>query len=437
MILTEEMNKAMELVNNTDEHLFITGKAGSGKTTFLKYLISHSKKRCVVAAPTGIAAINAGGVTLHSLFGIPFGSISPYDRLEYKFTEYKIELLMRLDLLIIDEVSMVRPDVLDTIDRKLRWVRGDDEPFGGVQVVMFGDLFQLPPVVKKEDRKILKEYYDDYYFFNALVFKRTGFHVVELTKIFRQTDEEFIKVLNDIRNYTVTADELDVLSELKNRQASQDYDGCGIHICTHKADVERINAEKLGESTMTYDAVVADKFPEGSIPCDIHLKLREGARVMALTNDIKKGYYNGMLGIVVALSNNGITVKMDNGNVIKFERYTWENNQYVLDGDSIKAQKIGSCSQFPLTLAWAITIHKSQGLTFDKIVLHVARTFCPGQLYVALSRCRTLEGIVSDAYITQKMVIPDYALTDFERAYKSDGNWYGKRGDFENSIEID
>jgi len=428
MILTEEMNKVMELVEHTDDHVFVTGKAGSGKTTFLKHLIAHTRKRCMIAAPTGVAAINAGGMTLHSLFGIPFGPISPYDRLENKFTAHKTELLLRLELLVIDEVSMVRPDVLDTVDRKLRWVRNEDEPFGGVQVVMFGDLFQLPPVVKKQDRKILEEYYDDFYFFNALVFKRTGFHVAELTKIFRQTDETFIKILNDIRNYSVTSDELDMLSELKDKAASQSYDG-GIHICTHKADVERINAEKLGQSTFVYDADIQDKFPETSIPCDLHLRLRDGARVMALTNDAQKGYYNGMLGVVVGLDSGSVTVKIDNGRVVKFERFTWENNQYVLKDDSIEAQKIGTCSQFPLTLAWAITIHKSQGLTFDKIVLHVAKTFCPGQLYVALSRCRTLEGIVSDAYITQKMVIPEYALTDFERAYKSDGGWYGKRCD--------
>lgn len=426
MILTEEMNQVMALIKNTDDHVFVTGKAGSGKTTFLKHLITHTKKRCVVTAPTGVAAINAGGMTLHSLFGIPFGPISPYDRLENKFTEYKTEMLMRLELLVIDEISMVRPDVLDTVDRKLRWVRNEEKPFGGVQVVMFGDLFQLPPVVKKNDKKILKEYYDDFYFFNALVFKRTGFHVMELTKIFRQTDEAFIKVLNDIRNYKVTSDELDVLSELKDKAASQSYDG-GIHICTHKADVEKINAEKLGASAFTYDAQIQDKFPEASMPCDTHLRLRVGARVMALTNDTQKGYYNGMLGNVAALDNSSVTVKMDNGNTVKFERFTWENNQYVLKDNAIEAQKIGSCSQFPLTLAWAITIHKSQGLTFDKIVLHVAKTFCPGQLYVALSRCRTLEGIVSDAYITQKMVIPEYALTDFERAYKNGGNWYGRR----------
>lgn len=427
MILTEEMNRIMTLVEESDDHVFVTGKAGSGKTTFLKYLIKHCGKRCIVAAPTGIAAINAGGVTLHSLFGIPFGPISPHDRLENKFTEYKTEMLLRLELLIIDEVSMVRPDVLDTVDRKLRWVRESEEPFGGVQVVMFGDLFQLPPVIKRQDREVLDDFYDDFFFFNARVFKRTGFHVIELTKIFRQTDENFINILNHIRNYQVTSEELDMLSELKDRKASQSYDGESIHICTHKSVVEKINTERLGECTFVYDAMIKDKFPESSVPCDMHLKLRKGARVMALVNDPAKGYYNGMLGVVTELNMYEVTVKMDKGNTVKFERYTWDNNQYVLKDNQIETQTVGSCTQFPLTLAWAITIHKSQGLTFDKIVVHVAKTFCPGQLYVALSRCRTLEGIVSDAYITQKMVIPEYALIDFERAYKSDGGWYGKR----------
>lgn len=430
MILTDEMQKVMDLVKNTDDNVFVTGKAGSGKTTFLKYLIANCGKNCIVTAPTGVAAINAGGVTLHSMFGIPFGPITPYDKLENRFSEYKTELLLRLRLLIIDEISMVRPDILDTIDRKLRWVCECDEPFGGVQVIMFGDLFQLPPVIKKQDREILSNYYDDFFFFNAQVFKRTGFHVVELTTIFRQTEPEFINVLNHIRDYRVTSEELDVLSELKDRKASNNYDGEYIHICTHRVDVEKINTEKLGNQDIhTYDVNMQGDFPESSVPCDLHLKLRIGARIMALVNDPMKGYYNGMLGVVTALENDYIKARMDNGSFIKFERYTWSNMRYALKDNEIVKEEIGSCTQFPLTLAWAITIHKSQGLTFDKIVLHVSRTFCPGQLYVALSRCRTLDGIVSDAYITKQMVIPEYALIDFERAYKSEGNYYGKRID--------
>lgn len=430
MILTDEMQIVMNLVKNSDDNVFVTGKAGSGKTTFLKYLIAHCGKNCIVTAPTGVAAINAGGVTLHSLFGIPFGPITPYDKLENKFSEYKTEMLLKLQLLIIDEVSMVRPDILDTIDRKLRWVYESDEPFGGVQVVMFGDLFQLPPVIKRQEYKILSDYYDGFFFFNARVFKRTGFHVVELTKIFRQTDPEFIGVLNNIRNYQVTSEELDMLSELKDKKASANYDGEYIHICTHRVDVEKINTEKLGDKDLyIFHANMQGTFPESSVPCDLHLKIRTGARIMALVNDSMKGYYNGMLGVVTAIEGDIVKARMDNGLQVKFERYTWSNMQYVLKDDKITREEIGTCTQYPFTLAWAITIHKSQGLTFDKIVLHIAKTFCPGQLYVALSRCRTLEGIISDAYITKQMVIPEYALIDFERAYKSEGNYYGKRFD--------
>lgn len=427
MILTEEMQHVMDIVKNTNDHVFVTGKAGAGKTTFLKHLIRDTKKKCIVAAPTGIAAINAGGVTLHSLFGIPFGPITPFDKLENKFTQYKVEMLLQLELLIIDEVSMVRPDVLDTIDRKLRWVREEDEPFGGVQIVMFGDLFQLPPVIKKEERAILQNYYRDYFFFNALVWQRTGFHVVELTKIFRQSDPNFIRVLNNIRNYQVTSEELDLLSELKDKRLSDDFDGQHIHICTHRTTVDSINAEKLGQPTHSSHVIIEDKFPESSVPCDFHLNLRVGARVMTIVNNPQAGYYNGSLGTVVGITPKDVAVKLDNGITVKVEKHTWVNSQYVLEDNQIVKKDVGSCKQFPLTLAWAITIHKSQGLTFDKIILHVSRTFCPGQLYVALSRCRTLEGIVSDAFITKRMVIPEYALLDFERAYKSEDNWYGKR----------
>ncbi len=383
-----ELQRAWQIIENTGTHLFLTGKAGTGKTTFLRNLKKESPKRTVIVAPTGIAAINAGGVTIHSFFQLPFAPFIPdttfnTEQKHFRFSKEKINIIRSMDLLIIDEISMVRPDILDTIDRKLRWVYESDEPFGGVQVIMFGDLFQLPPVTKKQEREILSDFYDGFFFFNALVFKRTGFHIVELTKIFRQTEPEFINVLNNIRNYQVTSDELDLLSELKDRKISSSYDNEYIHICTHKADVEKINADKLGEQEIrNYDIVIKDKFPESSIPCDLHLKLRVGARVMSLVNDSLKGYYNGMLGIVTALEDNVITVRMDNGRTIKFERYTY-----------------------------------------------VSHTFCPGQLYVALSRCRTLEGIVSDAFITKQMIIPEYALIDFERAYKSEGNYYGKRLD--------
>ena len=292
---------------------------------------------------------------------------------------------------------------------------------------MFGDLFQLPPVVKYIDRQILLPFYDDFYFFNAYAWKEVGFRIVELTKIFRQSDKSFIKILNHIRNYKVKSDDLDVLSELKDKKESQKYDTNHIHICTHRKTVEEINMKMLGtEGLFEYVVEIHDKFPESSMPCDAKLKIRDGARVMALTNDTQKGYYNGMLGTVLHCEPNIITVEMDNGHVINFERYIWSNNQYVLEGNKVKAVEVGSCMQFPLTLAWAITIHKSQGLTFDNIVLHVTRAFCPGQIYVALSRCRTLNGIMLDGNITRKMIMPDYSLIEFEKVYKHNDYRFGK-----------
>lgn len=417
----------MRLVRETKDNIFITGKAGTGKTTFLKYLVQNCDKALVVAASTGIAAINAGGVTIHSLLNIPLGPITPDVSMWSKFTKAKREVLQCMDLLIIDEVSMVRPDVMDAVDRRLRWVRGNAFPFGGVQIVMFGDLYQLPPVVKPEEKDVLKDLYDDFFFFNAMVWKNTGFHIIELEKIFRQTDERFIGILNDIRNNQLTSDDLDALSEVKDREVSEDYTDKHIHLCTHRNAASNINRTLLGEPTWSNAAQITDKFPESSMPCDLNLQLRVGARVMCLCNDTRKKCYNGMLGVVVRLAPNNVAVLMDNGEVIDFDAHKWANNQYAMKEGKLVAEEVGSCRQFPLTLAWALTIHKSQGLTFDKVALHVANVFCPGQLYVALSRCRTLDGIVSDAYITKRMIIPENALVDFERTYRADDNWYGTR----------
>ena len=425
MELTHEMEQAFELIETTNDPIFITGKAGSGKTTFLQYVVKHTKKQCVVAAPTGIAAIHAGGCTLHSLFNLPFTPVTPLDKLSVKINGYKMHLIKNIELLIIDEVSMVRPDILDTIDRRLRFIRRAKEPFGGVQVVMFGDLFQLPPVVKREDKEILSAYYHNFYFFSALVFRNIGFRVVELTHIFRQTDKEFVNILNHIRSYHIENEELDMLSELRDKDKAGNYNNDHIHICTHRYEVDKINQTMLGSYSHTYKATFDGQFPESSMPCDMELNLRIGARVMALSNNREKKYYNGMLGYVIGLDEDKVTAKMDNGNIILFTPNTWENTQYEVAKGKVTSSVIGTCKQIPLTLAWAITVHKSQGLTFDKIVLHASRTFCPGQLYVALSRCRTMGGIVSDSYITKQMILPSKELAEFERQYQQDGYYQG------------
>ena len=431
LTLTEDMQRVLHIVNETNENLFVTGKAGTGKTTLLQQVVKKCKKNIVVAAPTAIAAINAGGVTLHSLFRLPFGVITPDLVKTSKFYKFQRKVIANLQTLIIDEVSMVRADVIDALDAKLKIVKKNNEPFGGVQIIMFGDLSQLLPVTKKEEKEILDKYYPEYFFFNASVWKETGFHVINLSQIFRQSDQTFIDLLNNIRNYELTAEDMDILSELKNKNISESYTGEYIHLCTHKASVEKINATLLGEPTWSSEVVLSDDFPTNAIPCDQTLKLRVGARVMALCNNSTLGYYNGMLGEVVELGSNYVLVRTDEGKVINFTPHKWSHIQYIVDGDQIKQQEIGSCEQYPLTLAWAITIHKSQGLTFNKAILHISRTFCSGQLYVALSRCRTLEGVITDGYVTRRMLIPEPALIKFEKQYRANGNWYGKVNEIE------
>lgn len=422
MVLTDEMSRAFQTIEETTDNLFITGKAGTGKTTFLKYIVENTHKNIIVAASTGIAAINAGGVTLHRLFGIPFTLQSPNAPINTKLYPDKFKLFKMLDTLIIDEASMVRPDILDYIDKKLRLYRLNDLPFGGVQIILFGDLFQLPPVIKQSEEMILKEWYRGSYFFHSHALREDGFQIIELTQVFRQTDERFVNMLNRIREYELLPMDIEDLTELRDNRESQNFTTQAIHICSLRRDADRINDQMIGEATHIFPATFKDTFNPKNAPCDENLKLREGARVMTLVNDAQQGYYNGSMGTVTSITQAKIGVMLDNGNEVFIEPYTWTDREYEVNGNEIKTIEKGSCTQFPLTLGWAITIHKSQGLTFDNIVIHCPYAFAPGMLYVALSRCTSMEGIITDFFISRKAIKIDKELLAFNKVCQTNNN---------------
>lgn len=427
--LTDEMNLAIDAILSEDKTpIYITGKAGTGKTTLLKHIIKNLGLRVAVAAPTGIAAINAEGVTLHSLFQIPFGIPTERDVYSSQLSQNKEVVLNCIDVLIIDEISMVNPAVLDFVSMRLQETRGDFDPFGGVKVVMFGDLYQLPPVVKKDEKEILSRMYKDVYFFNSNVISECGLRVFELNKVFRQSDKEFIDLLNNVREYRATNDDLNWLAETRDLNRSSDYNGEAIHICALKREASKINTEMLGKHSHTYNCTIIGDFSQSSCPAEVTLNLREGARVMTLINDPNKGFYNGSLGTVVGLDNRSVDVKLDKtGEVVNITQASWSEFRYNTNekGELVKEEK-GTFVQLPLSLAWAITVHKSQGLTFDKVVLHLSRVFASGQLYVALSRCRSIEGITTNSFVFQHHIIPNDALVKFEMEYRANNMYFGK-----------
>ncbi len=435
---------AKEFINYTNRSVFLTGKAGTGKTTFLKYIKENSTKQIAVVAPTGVAAINAGGVTIHSFFQLPFNPYIPAkltwgggneratDKAsllaKVKFNKERIAIIQKIELLIIDEISMVRCDVLDALDQVLRHFRNQHhKPFGGLQVLLIGDMFQLPPVVSNDEWQLLSQHYASPYFFDSKVIQEGEPAYIELNKIYRQDDEVFIELLNKVRNNNMDEDAFELLQKHYNPTFQPNKNEGYITLTTHNARADAINAEALATLTTPsffFKATVETEFSEKIFPVDEVLELKLGSQVMFTKNDLDKSkrYFNGKIGTIIEINNNEIVVKCKDDNTsIKVEKYKWENIRYTLNPQKqqIEEEVIGTFTQYPLRLAWAITIHKSQGLTFDKAIIDAGAAFAPGQVYVALSRCRTLDGVVLASKISNSSLHNDEHIKNFSKNYKN------------------
>lgn len=414
-----ELDVARFIVEKTDMSLFLTGKAGTGKTTFLREVVRYTKKKCIVLAPTGIAAVNAGAMTIHSFFQFglgPFvqGVIEP--KSDFRINKSKLELIRHLQLLIIDEVSMVRADLMDHIDVELRRIRRNSKPFGGVQLLMIGDLQQLPPIAHGGEDELLRQYYKTLYFFSSAALKSMKYSCIELKNVYRQTDGHFIDILNHARNCTLTSQDIYDLNARYIPGFSPKPEDGYIRLMTHNRQVDYVNEtelEKLDSKPYTLVAAVTGTFPEESYPTADSLTLKKGAQVMFIKNDPERRFINGTLGEVKSIDKNSIAVRLaESGTVIDVEPIEWQNIRYQFDEESkeISSKQIGRFKQYPLKAAWAITVHKSQGLTFDKAIIDVHAAFSPGQAYVALSRCRTLDGLVLGSPVSASVFMRDNAV---------------------------
>ena len=421
-----------KFVRYTNMNIFLTGKAGTGKTTFLRGLAENPTKRLVILAPTGVAAINAGGQTIHSFFQLEFGPQVPDDSsgkdaihrvsaVQYqKFSAVKLKIIRSLELLVIDEISMVRADLLDAVDAVLRRVRRNEKPFGGLQVLMIGDIHQLAPVAKEEEWALLRDYYKSVYFFDSHVLTKTPYCCIELEHIYRQEDRKFIDILNKVRNNCLDSESLAVLNSHYHPDFEpSDKDGY-ITLMTHNRQVDEINESKLNAlktKLLKFEAKIFGNFPETSFPTKEILELKVGAQVMFVKNDPspEKMYFNGKIGRIVGYDeDDGLQVQCDD-EVIDVQPVTWQNFEYSINDETkeIEEKEVGSFTQIPLKLAWAITIHKSQGLTFDRLILDASLAFAHGQVYVALSRCTSLEGLVLKAKLSQSGLFNDLTINQF------------------------
>lgn len=437
----KEFQKALQIIQFTRRSLFLTGKAGTGKSTFLRYISETTKKKHVILAPTGIAAINAGGSTLHSFFKIPFYPLLPNDnrynvrniRKTLRYSGEKSKLLREVELIIIDEISMVRADIIDFIDKVLRvYNRNMREPFGGKQLLLVGDIYQLEPVVREEDRRLLSPYYHSLFFFDAKVFVAFQLVSIELTKVYRQSNPAFINILDNIRTSNVTSSDLDML----NRQVGADIDTSGsllsITLSTRRDTVDYINSTRLAEisgKASVFEGTIEGDFPENNLPSPLKLELKVGAQVLFVRNDKEKRWVNGTLGTVTGFSmdmeDNGeaiVYVRTEEGLELDVEQEIWSNIKYSFNEkeEKIEEEVLGTYRQLPLRLAWAITVHKSQGLTFKNVKIDfTGGVFAGGQTYVALSRCRSLEGISLKTPIRREDIFVKAEVARFSRNYNN------------------
>jgi nucleoside-triphosphatase THEP1 len=436
---------ASRFINNTGKNIFLTGKAGTGKTTFLKYIIKNTYKNAVIVAPTGIAAINAGGVTIHSLFQLPFGAFIPsreatafheHTRVNTPTTLFKglqlnatkRRLLQELELLIIDEVSMLRADLLDAMDLVLKSVRKKNHlPFGGVQLLFIGDLLQLPPVVKDDEWQFMKKYYRTAFFFDAKVLQQNKPLYIELDKIYRQADDSFIGILNNLRTNNVTKNDIDILNSYYKPGFKPRPEDNYIHLTTHNSKADTLNREslqRLGERSYFFKAEVTGDFNDSAYPVEANMELKKGAQVMFIKNDPTgaQRFFNGRIGIISEISEKDIMVNFNDGTKpILLEKYEWEHIKYTLNEttNEIEEKVTGTFSQYPVRLAWAITVHKSQGLTFSKAIIDIGGAFAPGQVYVALSRLTSLEGLVLSSPINVSSLNVDTSIAEYSNSKDS------------------
>ena len=443
VIKNEKIEMLNRFVQNTDVHIFLTGKAGTGKTTFLRNLTLNTHKRMVVVAPTGVAAINAGGVTIHSFFQLPFGPIVPDSQQPVsKLNKTKLKIMRSLDLLVIDEISMVRADLLDAIDAVLRKARRNKKAFGGVQLLMIGDIQQLAPVARPNEWELLQPYYKSVYFFDSNVLQNNPYICIELDHIYRQNDGDFIEILNQVRNNCLDAKNLDMLNSRYLPDFNPNDNDGYITLTTHNYQADDINEEKLKtikSDMLTFKAMVQGIFPENAYPTKEVLELKVGAQVMFVKNDpsSEKQYYNGKIGKIVSYNEDeGLMVQCDDV-VINVTPVQWHNFEYTLNEETneIEEKEIGTFTQIPLKTAWAITIHKSQGLTFEKVILNAELAFTHGQVYVALSRCTSMNGLILKSKISRNVLFNDNVINNYvdkipslepdeEKLLKEEWNFY-------------